>query len=236
MTVNGNNITGVVALGIARQTAESALVAGATTDNISEGVNNLYFTTPRARNVISANAPITYSTTTGVIDLDTTWDDLRAPATSINPTGLATPPMVDNEDGSLLFSTNDTVAIWFQMPHTWKEGTNIIPHIHWSKTTTNAGLPNWQMKYKWANAGDVFPAFNTLMSGTEGVPNSNIIDKHSIYTFGEISGAGKLISSMICIYLVRTTTGDTYADDARLMEVDIHYQVDSTGSRQEFIK
>jgi NAD(P)H-hydrate repair Nnr-like enzyme with NAD(P)H-hydrate epimerase domain len=35
---------------------------------------------------------------------------------------------------------------------------------------------------------------------------------------------------------VHNNAGDTYAADARLIEFDIHYQVISPGSRQEFVK
>lgn len=165
------------------------------------------------------------------------WDDMRAPASGINPVGPANPPTIDTTDGSLLFSKGDTIVIWFQIPHTWKQGTNIKPHLHWSKTTTSIGLPNWQIKYKWANAGDIFPSFSTLISGSEGISNSNIVDKHSIFAFPELNGVGKHISSMLCVYLQRTNdASDTYASDARLLEFDIHYQVDSDGSTQEYIK
>lgn len=222
-------------VGMISQAKANALSSGSTTSNVPEGTN-LYFTAARARSVLSADYPIMYNPSTGIIDLDTMWDDLRAPASSINPVGSLTPPSIDSSDGSLLFSTNDTVAIWFQLPHAWKEGTELRPHLHWAKTTTGAGIPNWQMKYKFANAGDVFPAFSSLVSSTVGVSDSNTINKHALSYFPSIDATGKLISSMLCVVLQRTSTGDTYGADAKLLEFDIHYQVDSTGSRQEYIK
>jgi len=69
MTVNGNNITGVVALGVARQTAQNSLVAGTTTDNVPEGGTNLYFTTARARNVYTVNPPLSYVPATGTLQI-----------------------------------------------------------------------------------------------------------------------------------------------------------------------
>lgn len=47
------------------------------------------------------------------------WDDLRAPASAINPAGSAAAATVDTEDGSLIFSNGQTqtVALWFQLPH-----------------------------------------------------------------------------------------------------------------------
>ena len=69
MTVNGNNITGVVALGLARQTAQNSLVVGTTTDNVPEGGTNLYFTTDRARNVYTVNPPLSYVPATGTLQI-----------------------------------------------------------------------------------------------------------------------------------------------------------------------
>ena len=63
---NSNGMNSVIALGIARQTAQNAIGAGATTSVIPEG-SNFYFTTARARNSLSATAPIMYDPVTGVI-------------------------------------------------------------------------------------------------------------------------------------------------------------------------
>lgn len=165
------------------------------------------------------------------------WDDLRAPANGINPVGSLSPATPNTSDGSLTFGKGNVICAWFQMPHSWKVGTDIHVHIHWSKQTTDGGVVNWQMKYKWANPGDVMPDFSVLASGTEVVSNSNTVDKHSMFGWDAISSVGKKLSSMICIYLIRTNDGnDTFTGDANLYEIDIHYQVDSHGSRQELIK
>lgn len=62
-------VSSVVALAVARQVAENSLVVGATTDNVSEGNSNYYFTAQRARNSITGNLPITYNTSTGIIGI-----------------------------------------------------------------------------------------------------------------------------------------------------------------------
>lgn len=176
---------------------------------------------------------------TNVIDLTlgVRWDDLRASASGINPSGSLAPPIVDSSDGSLVFSKGKIISVWLQLPHTWREGSELKPHIHWVKTTTGIGLPNWQIKYKFANAGEVIPAFTSLMGGVEGVPNSNIVNKHAIFAFPSIDATGKLISSMLCVVLQRTNdANDTYTGDVKLLELDIHYQVNSDGSKQEYIK
>jgi hypothetical protein len=168
--------------------------------------------------------------------VDTAWDDLRAPASGINPAGSVAPPAVNTTDGSLTFSTNDAVCVWFQLPHDWKEGTDLHLHIHWSKSTSASGTVNWQTKYKWANIGDTMPSFSSLVSGTVKVADSDTADKHALLEFADISGTGKTLSSMLCVYLIRTLAGDSYAADANLYEIDIHYERDSFGSRTEYTK
>ena len=45
------------------------------------------------------------------------------------------------------------------------------------------------------------------------------------------------ISSMLCVYVDRVNDGDdTFTGSANLYEIDIHYEIDSIGSRQELIK
>lgn len=48
---------------------ETALFSGKTTDDLTEGSTNKYFTTARARDSISVTAPLSYNNTTGVISI-----------------------------------------------------------------------------------------------------------------------------------------------------------------------
>lgn len=166
------------------------------------------------------------------------WDDLRSPASGINPAGSPSAATPSTVDGSLTFVKGNAAIAWFQIPHAWKKGTDISIHIHWSKSTSAAGNVNWQIKSKWFNIGAVAPAFSPLTTGTlpiaEGTPTA---DKHLITEFPDLSGAGKTLSSMICVYLERVNDGvDTYTPAVNLYEIDIHYQVDSLGSDTEYVK
>ena len=68
MALNGD-VAGVVAMAKARQVEENSLVTGATTDNVPEGTNNLYFTASRARSVFQVNTPLSYDSSTGTLNL-----------------------------------------------------------------------------------------------------------------------------------------------------------------------
>lgn len=167
------------------------------------------------------------------------WDDLRFPVTGISIGGFASPPDVQTDTGLLLFDTAavETVGILAQMPHAWKQGSAIRPHVHWAKTTDAANGVVWSMRYKKFGVGDLQGAWSAIFTSTD-IEAADSTQKSMISTFPEIDMTGNTLSDLILIQLGRLVTdaGDTYGADALLYEFDIHYQIDSQGSRQEFIK
>ena len=168
---------------------------------------------------------------------NTVWDDLRFPAVGIDPPGAVSDPSRDTTDGRLVFSASavNTIAIQAQLPHAWKEGSAIRPHLHWSAEDANAGNVVWEMKYKIASVGEAFPALWTTLTVTDAADGADI---HQIVGFAEIAMTGKTLSAMMLILISRlgNAVADTYAGTAKLNEFDIHYEIDSLGSDDEFIK
>jgi hypothetical protein len=125
-----------------------------------------------------------------------------------------------------------------QLPHTYKEGTNIFPHVHWCKTTSNEGNVKWGIEYTIKNYNDVFGGTSILEATTISVGDDNTPYEHLITNLGEITGTGLKISAMLMgrVYRLGTDTEDTYPDDAALLEIDIHYQLDAAGSTQIYTK
>ena len=174
---------------------------------------------------------------------DTFWDDMRMPASAIDPPGTASDPDFDTTNGGWLFAATGTELIFLQVqiPHTWNEGTTLKPHVHWQKTTSAAGNVVWELQYKWAPIAEVMDAaFTTLSSSTvvPGTPDNNTANEHLITSLGDISATGKQISDMLMMKFSRlgSDAADTYGADSRLLEFDIHYEVSTPGSDQEFIK
>lgn len=178
---------------------------------------------------------------TGYVISDPMWDDLRFPVSSINPVGLAAPPTLNQDNGLLEFSATltNTAAIQVQLPHAWREGSVIVPHVHWRKKTAGAGNVLWQLTYEFVNRGDTFTDSPTTVTAatTVGTDDGSAL-VHHLTSFGDVAMTGKAISCMglLTISRVGGDSADTYAGVAQLLEFDIHIQNDSLGSIQQTAK
>lgn len=167
--------------------------------------------------------------------LDTYWDDLFFPLTQ-SKKGANEKPDYDYTLKCLMFPQNDTteyVDIPVQLPHRWKTGTTIYPHIHWKQRA--AAVPVFKLSYKWYGIGEEVPANPTIytMGTTVATYTSGTI--HQINQgSGGISGAGKGISSMLEIQLYRDD--NVLSGDAAAVQFDIHIEIDGHGSRTEYTK
>lgn len=145
-------------------------------------------------------------------------------------------PDYDYTNVGLLFPQNNVNEIAYftiQLPHSWKVGTTIYPHIHIIQSANQQAT--FRVEYKWYDIGDPVPANWSIYN----------LDTYAItYTSGTISniikgtdgidGAGMGISSILKIKLFRTDnvyTGDMLAD-----QFDIHIEIDGFGSQEEYIK
>jgi hypothetical protein len=70
------------------------------------------------------------------------------------------------------------------------------------------------------------------------VSDGNTANQHALTELGVIAATGKQVSDILICQLSRVhdNGADDYGADARLLEFDIHYQVDSRGSPSEFSK
>lgn len=129
------------------------------------------------------------------------------------------------------------------MPHNWKEETSLHPHVHWIPKA-NGGADkkvSWGFEYTWFDIGEVLG--NTTIDyadDTEEGDSVLLANKHYETDFSAIDGTGHTISSMLSCRIFRDATGaggtDDYDDDAGLLEMDFHYEIDTIGSRREHVK
>lgn len=166
---------------------------------------------------------------------DTTWDDLRFPAQSVNPPGEVTDPTWDTTDIGWTFDDNKTSILHLigQLPHSYKEGTSIYPHLHWRAQA--AGIPLWRLEYKWFNNGSIDPADFTSVDIEASVFTWSSGNLAQVSAFPVLSGTGMEKSSVIIMKLSRLGSDllDTYTGDVLLREFDLHFEMDSVGSDLE---
>jgi len=185
---------------------------------------------------------LTSSIVTDSITLsNTSWDDLRFPVNAIKLRGSGSEPDEETTYGTLLFDNNtvESVFVTAQMPHAWKEGTTIYPHVHWYKTTSAAGDVCWQLDYIICKKGAQFSdTYTTITGATPAISDNDTARTHALTSLNssgiDMTGCG--LSDMIIMKLSRKADDalDTYGADAALLEFDIHYEIDSFGSDDQF--
>ena len=184
----------------------------------------------------------------------TVWDDLRVPVTSTKLQGSKDPHFAvayDNAGGTsqgvftYFFDKTTEEEVYFsaQIPHRYKEGTDIIAHVHWYPVASGVSgrTVSWGLEYLWTNVGGVNG--NTVIVYANDTTSEDAVllaDKHYMTNFAALSGTGKEISSMLLCRIFRDATGagltDDYDNDAGLLEIDFHYEIDTVGSREVLTK
>lgn len=174
------------------------------------------------------------------------WDDIRVPISSAKRLGLTDPDWVKfKDDGAgsvgvyaLAFDNVRDEEVFFsvQMPHSYKEGSDIDPHVHWAPSSGAAGDVIWALEYVWADETTGVFGNTTIITIT--TATAEVSHKHQRAEFAYISGTGKKISSMLMCRLYRfaTSASDDYAADVFLLEFDFHFRLDTAGSRREVVK
>jgi hypothetical protein len=165
------------------------------------------------------------------------WTDLRFPAQGVNPAGTASPPTVVTSltdlTGMLSFSgsAENIIAGVAQMPHEWKRGSAIKPHIHWTKPTGSADAVTWNFYYRIAgNPGDTAGAWSAAQAAVTTIGDQETSLEHLLTTFPDIDLTGYLESVCILWRLHRLGNTDAEANAVVLYELDFHYQSDKAGT------
>lgn len=168
----------------------------------------------------------------------TTWQDINLSGSSL-ATGSAAPGKVALDSSNILayaFSgtnvTPDELHGSFEILHDYKEGTTIYPHVHWCPTTAGAGNVKWQLEYIWINGSGTFSS-PTTVANTVSAGGVAWVEMRTPLPSTGISGSGKTMGSRFAFRLFRDAAdaADTYAASAALLDIGIHYERDTLGSR-----
>jgi hypothetical protein len=166
----------------------------------------------------------------------TTFNDINISGNSLG-VGPAAPSVVAIAGSGILSYAfigtgvlSDELHGSMEILHDYKEGSNIAPHVHWMPSTADVGDVKWQMEYIWVNRGGTAGASTTIdvttaAGGTAWVGH--------ISSFPAVSGAGMEMGSRFMFRIFRNPAdgADTYGFDAVLLDIGVHYERDTVGSR-----
>lgn len=178
------------------------------------------------------------------------WDDLRIVPSTFDFPGVSDPSLVAYQPGGsgvtfqvYEFQKGDYAYFSCQIPHGYKEGSNIYFHVHWTPGTRgneeSGKAVAWGIDYSWCNVNGTFSA-SAALDLTDTVTGTD--HYHEITADVSASGTGKHISSMLLCRIIRNNVaGDTWVGTASgqlpiLLEVDIHVPHDTMGSRTNLSK
>ena len=181
------------------------------------------------------------------------WDDMLVAPSATKTGGSKEPSWTkfasnSGSQGVFLydFSASSEQELYFtvQIPHSYKIGTAIYPHVHWTTTGTPVKTTAdvvWGFEYTVIAIGGNFSATTTSILTTgivqpSGAPSGTL--QHLISEFPVINGTGLDISTIFMCRLYRAATldNDNYLGTAGLLGFDFHYQKDTEGSRTAFDK
>jgi len=175
----------------------------------------------------------------------TVWNDIRVPLSSLKRLGFTDPDWEQFQDDGAAstgvyapaFATNADQEVFFaaQLPHDWKLGSDLQPHVHWSPSDANAGNVTWKLEYTISDINGTFGNTSTI-SVTDAA--DTVALKHQIVGFSSdidmssYTDNGDVSIMLICRLYRDVSDGDTYGSDAFLLETDFHYEIDSLGSTE----
>jgi hypothetical protein len=171
---------------------------------------------------------------------NTQWDDLSVSAALVKQ-GANTKPDFDYTNLGLLFPQNDSgekAHLTIQMPHRKKLGTAVYLHVHYIQA--GAAKPNFRADCCFYNNGAAVPSFAAAINtgdagGSKGVFTYASGSILQIAQFPLIAApANEGLSANLDVILYRTD--NDVAGDVLVKYIDIHYEIDSYGSREEYVK
>jgi len=126
-------------------------------------------------------------------------------------------------------ATNEELSVSVENPHKYKEGTDIIPHVHWCPTSTDIGDVRLYLDYAIVSSTGIVitGTFDVLDSAT----GNAWVEKRK--DLGTITGTDLKIGQqgLFRLYRIPASSGDTYGDDVGIFTFGYHHQVDTLGSR-----
>lgn len=160
----------------------------------------------------------------------TGWADITAEI-SEKPTGANNPTHAVFRDGIRMYSFSPTAMnecfATFHLPHSYKEGSPLYFHTHWSSIVGNTGVVRWGFEYSYAKGyqQEPFPASQTVYVEQAGSATAYL---HHIAETVAVTIPGCEVDGLILVRIFRDAAhaNDTHTQPVFLMTADVHHQVD----------
>ena len=168
----------------------------------------------------------------------TVWNDVNLGAAMLSKPAASQPDEDEFKDSTgadtgiftLAFAPTELVSGSIEIPHSYKEGSDFVFHVHWQGilAPTETDKLKWQLTYFVSSADAVVPVPTTIVIETDF--DTQYEAKKS--DFPTISGAGIALEDQFCFSLSRiAASADEYTGDALVMNVGLHFEEDTVGSR-----
>lgn len=189
--------------------------------------------------VIEADGTLTFKGTA------TVFDDLIGDISSLQTTGSGV--SLNGTEQTMEFTTganlSDYAWINAQVSHKWKAGSDVFPHIHFEQTSN--AVPNFLIRYRWQKEGGTkTTAWTDYKCNTLSFTYVSGTLNQIAYGAAVTPPAGYSVSDIIQYRIFRDnsnasgvfTGADTYSGVASITSTDIHYEIDTVGSRSAYTK
>lgn len=132
---------------------------------------------------------------------------------------------------SYLLPNNQTRQIGFsvQLPHAWKAGSSVVPHIHYAPSNANTSNATLTLDYWVRSFGSAISVANT-QTITASITPSGAPFAHQIGSFGAVPMTGNTVSCIFGGKITRDGGADAFTGDMYILSVDLHILREKMGA------
>lgn len=167
------------------------------------------------------------------------WNDANVGAMTLSLPAVSHPGEVNFRDSlgadtgitTYGFAVGEKISGAIEVPHDYKEGSDLTFHIHWQGIDAPSGTDyvKWQVTYTISRDGVVLGSVVVITGETAFATRYQF----KLTNCTTISGSAIKIGDQFLFVLQRVAAaGDAYAGEALVATVGLHYQCDTVGSRQ----
>lgn len=168
------------------------------------------------------------------------WDDIIPGGVAVRSAGVTDPNVTDWGLGYAAYEfengTARQVMAAVQFFHACKQGgVTVSPHVHCvsNATITSADTITFTFECSHGSIGSQFPAVSTLTANYS--PSTTLSPRTHLLIESQDLFITITPSSILNMNISRSTA-DSYSGSVWLLAVDVHAQIDSRGSQQEYLK